>query len=219
MKSGSTPAERRLSRGLRCPTAIRAGRCGSASASTSCPITKASETSTRARRTAATFAVTRTRASTTCAFRRPTDSASSTAPAAEIELLRRCERHGAQRVAIETHSAAPQTARRFESASESLEHFAPRPDGTHLAFVARGQAFTMPLFEGAVIRHGAAAARATASREWLHDGERLVCVTDVNGYEQIAVHRADASQANRELVTAATSGASPTWSLAGRRQS
>ena len=78
-------------------------------------------------------------------------------------------------------------ARRFENASESLEQFAPNPDGTQLAFDSRGQTFTMPLFEGAAIRHGAGSKARTRLTRWLHDGERLASVTDINGYEQIAL--------------------------------
>jgi tricorn protease len=106
----------------------------------------------------------------------------------------------AERVDVETHSSAPQAVRRFENASESLEHFAPHPDGTRLAFVSRGQPFTMPLFEGAVIHHGSGSRARARLTEWLHDGKRFVCVTDVNGYEQIALHRADRS-AEPQLLT------------------
>ncbi len=94
-------------------------------------------------------------------------------------------------ISIETPSAEPQTVRRFEAASESLEHFAPHPDGTRVAFVSRGQAFTMPLFEGAVIQHGGGSRVRVRLVEWLKDGKRFVCVTDCNGYEQIAQYRAD----------------------------
>src|SRR5262249_3113193 len=73
-------------------------------------------------------------------------------------------------------------------------------DGTQLAFVSRGQAFTMPLFEGAVIRHGAGSTARVRLTEWLCDGKRFACVTDAGGYERIAVYRADAAQAP-ELVT------------------
>ena len=104
------------------------------------------------------------------------------------------------RIEIETHSAMPQTARRFEKASESLEHFVPNPDGTQLAFDSRGQEFTMPLFEGAAIRHGVGGRARTRLTQWLGDGEHLVSVTDVNGFEQIAMRRADASE-EMKLVT------------------
>ncbi|HVA28183.1 MAG TPA: hypothetical protein VNF68_08390, partial [Candidatus Baltobacteraceae bacterium] len=104
-------------------------------------------------------------------------------------------------VAIETPSSQPQTARRFEPASASLEHVAPHPDGTRLAFVSRGAAFTMPLFEGAVTQHGAGSRARTRLPEWLPDGKRFACVTDANGYEQIAVHRSEASDEPKLLTT------------------
>jgi tricorn protease len=96
------------------------------------------------------------------------------------------------RIDIATHSPAPQTTRRFENAAETLEEFAPHPDGTQLAFDARGQQFTMPLFEGAVVRHGTGSRARTRLTQWFHDGQQLVSVTDVNGFEQIAIRRTDA---------------------------
>ncbi|HTU83819.1 MAG TPA: PDZ domain-containing protein, partial [Candidatus Acidoferrales bacterium] len=104
------------------------------------------------------------------------------------------------RVDVETHSPAPQTVRRFEEASESLEHFAPHPDGTKIAFVSRGQPFTMPLFEGAVLNYGEGSRARTRLTEWLPDGKRFVCVTDVNGYEQLAIYRAENAEGPK-LVT------------------
>ncbi|HXO16676.1 MAG TPA: peptidase, partial [Candidatus Dormibacteraeota bacterium] len=105
-----------------------------------------------------------------------------------------------RRLEIETHSPMAQTARRFEKASESLEQFAPSPDGTQVAIDARGQEFTMPLFEGAAIRHGTGGRARTRLTRWLHDGDHLVSVTDVNGYEQIALRRVEASS-DLKLVT------------------
>jgi tricorn protease len=90
---------------------------------------------------------------------------------------------------VEAFSTAPQTARRFEPASESLEDFAVHPDGTRVAFVSRGQAFTMPLFEGAPVRHGRGSGERSRLARWLHDGKRFACVNDADGYERIAVYR------------------------------
>jgi tricorn protease len=109
------------------------------------------------------------------------------------------------RIAIQTPSAAPQSARRFENAADSLEDFTPHPDGTELAFDARGQQFTMPLFEGAVIRRGNGSRARTRLTQWFHDGKQLASVTDVNGYEQIALARADALSEPR-LVTSGDIG-------------
>ncbi len=63
----------------------------------------------------------------------------------------------------------------------------------------------MPLFEGAAIRHAAGGNARTRLTQWLHDGEHLVSVTDVNGYEQIAVRRSDASH-DVKLVTSGDIG-------------
>ena len=109
------------------------------------------------------------------------------------------------RLTIATHSAAPQTVRRFEPASETLEHFAPNPDGTGLAFVSRGQAFTMPFFDGAPVRHGSGSRARYRLTEWLKGGKRFVAVTDEGGFEQIAVHRADAN-AEPKFVTSGDIG-------------
>ncbi|HEY5339520.1 MAG TPA: PDZ domain-containing protein, partial [Candidatus Aquilonibacter sp.] len=88
---------------------------------------------------------------------------------------------------IATHSAAPQTARRFEHAGEGLEHFDVHPDGTSCALIARGQPFTLPFFEGATIHYGIGSGARYRLAQWLHDGKGFVCVTDLNGYEQLAV--------------------------------
>ncbi len=103
-------------------------------------------------------------------------------------------------IPIETRSAAPQTTHRFEAASESLEHFAPHPDGTSFAFVSRGQPLTMPLFEGAAIAHGVGSRARYRLVEWLRDGKQFICVTDRNGYEQLELHDAAAAEPPR-LVT------------------
>ena len=108
---------------------------------------------------------------------------------------------GTETLAVATHSAAPQRARRFEHASESLEDFSPSPDGTHVAFDARGQSFTMPFFEGAVIRHGEGSRARSRLTNWMHDGERFAYVTDLNGYEQIAIGRADAATEPKLVTT------------------
>ena len=103
-------------------------------------------------------------------------------------------------ISVSTASAAPQTARRFVHASEDFEHFAPHPDGTGLALVSRGQPFTMPYWEEAVIHHGSGSAARYRLTEWLCDGKRFACVTDRNGFEQIEIHDAAASVPPRVLT-------------------
>ncbi|GAC1387603.1 MAG: S41 family peptidase [Vulcanimicrobiaceae bacterium] len=93
-------------------------------------------------------------------------------------------------VGITAASAAPQTARRFIDASEDFEHFAPHPDGTGLALISRGQPFTMPYWEEAVIHHGIGSSARYRLTQWMPDGQRFACVTDRSGFEQIELHNA-----------------------------
>ena len=99
-------------------------------------------------------------------------------------------------ITIDTPSAAPQTVRRFESASESLEHFAPSPDGTRIALVSRGAAFAMPLFDGPVAHFGEGSRSRLRLTEWLRDGKRFVAVTDRDGFEQIALYATETGESH-----------------------
>ena len=93
-------------------------------------------------------------------------------------------------IAVTAASAAPQTVRRFLTGSEEFEEFAPSPDGTQVALIARGQAFTMPFWEEAPVAFGASGVRRRCIA-WMRDGRRFVCTTDQHGHEQIALHDLD----------------------------
>ncbi|MEO6990551.1 MAG: PDZ domain-containing protein [Candidatus Baltobacteraceae bacterium] len=104
------------------------------------------------------------------------------------------------RPAIEAPSSAPQAARRFVEIGDELEGFAPSPDGTALAVIARGRPFTMPLWEEAAVAHGDGSRVRYREAEWLHDGKRFVCVSDSGGRERIEIHTALGDEAPR-IVT------------------
>jgi len=97
-------------------------------------------------------------------------------------------------ISISTPSAQPQTVRRFESAAGELDDIAPHPDGTGMVVIARGQPYTLPFFEGAVLHRGTNSRARYRLARWMHDGKRFACVTDINGYEQIAVYADDAEE-------------------------
>jgi tricorn protease len=78
-----------------------------------------------------------------------------------------------RRLDIEVPSARTQAARRFVPAAEHLQGVMPHPQGHSLALEVRGQAFTMPLWEGAVQRHGGTGGRRRLL-QWLADGRTLV---------------------------------------------
>lgn len=120
---------------------------------------------------------------------------------AEIVLLDPRE-DTVRRVAIETPSTATQTARRFVEAGELLESFTPSPDGTSLALVTRGRAYTMPLWEEAVTEYGGDDGARRRNAVWLHDGKRVAYVDDAAGYERVAIAPADDPTAVAYLTTA-----------------
>jgi len=99
-----------------------------------------------------------------------------------------------QRLDVRAPSTPTQTARRFVEATTNLEHFAPHPDGRSLALIARGQPFTMPLWEEAVMQHGEGSRVRHRNAEWLSDGLRFVATTDEGGAERLQIHWADGSQ-------------------------
>jgi len=101
-----------------------------------------------------------------------------------------CATDRIERIEIETPSSEPQTVRRFVEICENLEHFAPSPDGTALAIVSRGRAFTMPLWEEAAVAHGKSSRTRYRLAEWLHDGARFVCISDEGGTEHLEIREA-----------------------------
>jgi tricorn protease len=96
-----------------------------------------------------------------------------------------------ERLDIQVPSARTQAARRFVPAADHLQGVQLHPDGHSLALEARGQIFTMALWEGAVKRHGVTRARRRLG-QWLADGETLVAASDASGEERIEVHGAEA---------------------------
>jgi len=98
------------------------------------------------------------------------------------------------RLDVQAPSPATQTARRFVEAAPHLEHFAPHPDGRAIALIARGQPYTMPLWEEAVIHHGLGSRVRYRHIEWLSDGERVAAVSDEGGTERVVISWADDSK-------------------------
>ncbi|GAC1658206.1 MAG: S41 family peptidase [Candidatus Elarobacter sp.] len=130
------------------------------------------------------------------------------------ELVLLDPRHGGvRRIPVRMPSNAWETARRFVDAAELLETWEPSHDGTALAIVTRGRAYTMPLWEEAVTEHPASDSAQASDDEgarrrllrWLFDDKRVVYVDDFGGYERIAVAPLDQSAAPR-YVTAADAG-------------
>lgn len=87
-----------------------------------------------------------------------------------------------------------QSVRKFVSAAEHLEHYAPHPQGHSVAIITRGQPVTMANWDGATIQHGDGSRYRYRHCEWLSDGKRFLVVSDAPGYEQLELHHADQSK-------------------------
>lgn len=111
---------------------------------------------------------------------------------AELWLFDPASEH-TQRLAIEVPSARTQAARRFVPAAEHLHGVQLHPAGHSLAVEARGQVFTMALWEGAVHRHGSVPARRRLA-QWLADGQTLVAASDASGEERLELHAAGSAR-------------------------
>lgn len=90
-----------------------------------------------------------------------------------------------RRVEVQVPSARTQATRRYVPAAEHLQGVALHPQGHSLALEVRGQAFSMPLWEGAVRRH--AGSGRVRCGQWLADGTRFVAVDDGSGEERLTL--------------------------------
>lgn len=97
-------------------------------------------------------------------------------------------------LAFEFHSPRVQRNRKFVDAARYLQDYSLHPEGHSVAITSRGQFFTMANWEKAVISHGEPNGVRYRLATWLHDGERLVVVSDAAGEERLEIHWADASR-------------------------
>lgn len=115
------------------------------------------------------------------------------------------------RIEVELYSPRVQRNRRFVEPAHYLQSYDINPHGHAVALASRGKVFTMANWEGAVFQHGEelvpngedagepeiAVRRHLAT--WLHDGQRLVAVSDAEGEEALEIHTADLSAEPKRL--------------------
>lgn len=95
------------------------------------------------------------------------------------------------KVPLDLRSPRTQRQRRFVDPARWLQSYDVHPKGTHVALRVRGMPFTMPLFDGPATQLGAREGVNHRLVNWLHDGERLVWLSDHDGEERLEVAAAD----------------------------
>jgi tricorn protease len=97
--------------------------------------------------------------------------------------------------------ARAQRGRRYVEAGEYLESAQLSPDGTELAVVCRGQAFTLAHWSGAVHSPGSARGVRYRLAQWLPNGRRLAAVAaDERPDERLVLLTTDKPESQRQLT-------------------
>jgi tricorn protease len=109
-------------------------------------------------------------------------------------------RDQSNRIDIQVPSAPRQSQRKFRSTAGSIEHISVHPQGHSLGLISRGQPFTFPFWEEAVMQHGVGSKCRYRLLSWLGSGTHFVVVNDVCGFERIELHKADQTEKPRYIT-------------------
>ncbi len=96
-----------------------------------------------------------------------------------------------KKVDIHYHSPCVQTNRKFVEASKFMEDYAIHPKGEMVSITSRGKVFSMANWEGSVLQNGTKVNARYRLGRWLHDGKRLVVVTDEKREDSLQIHYTD----------------------------
>lgn len=93
----------------------------------------------------------------------------------------------AKKVAVKYHSPRVQTNRKFVPANFYLEDYSIHPKGESVSVTSRGKVFTMSNWSGPVYQLGNKPGARYRLPAWLHDGKKLVLITDEKGEDAIQI--------------------------------
>lgn len=104
-----------------------------------------------------------------------------------------------QVVPIAWNSPQVQRYRKFVSPSRYLNTSHLHPEGHSVALTVRGKPLTMGLWEGVALQHGQTDGVRYRTARYVHDGKRLVVISDESGEENLEVFTIDGSQPPAKL--------------------
>lgn len=93
-----------------------------------------------------------------------------------------------RRVEVRLSSSRAHLVRKFVDPARYLDGYDVHPAGHSLVLTARGKAFSLGLWEGAVKQHGRENGVRYRFPRWLPDGDRLVVVSDATGEPRLEVY-------------------------------
>ena len=99
-----------------------------------------------------------------------------------------------QPVDVRYFGSRPQRNRRFITPGRYLDGYEIHPRGTHLAVTVRGKAFSLANWEGPASPLAESHGVRFRLPRWLHDGTRIVVVTDWTEQDQLEIYDAQTSK-------------------------
>jgi len=106
-----------------------------------------------------------------------------------------------RRIPLQWRSPLVQTQRKFSSAARYLENYHLHPKGYSIALTARGKLLSLAHWEGAPAQYGTREGARYRLVYWLHDGKRLIALSDHNeGEEKLALFSGEPSQEPERII-------------------
>jgi tricorn protease len=103
------------------------------------------------------------------------------------------------RVEVSYHSPRVQRNRKFVDAARYLDAYSLHPSGQAVAVTTRGKAYTFYNHEGPVVQYGKRDGVRYRQPTWLHDGRRMVVVTDEPGEETLEIYSGQPNKSPQRL--------------------
>ncbi|MCC6457680.1 MAG: PDZ domain-containing protein [Caldilineaceae bacterium] len=114
-------------------------------------------------------------------------------------FIYRLDEDTSSRVEVSYHSPRVQRNRKFVDAGRYLDGYGLHPTGQAVAVTTRGKSYTFYNHEGPVVQYGKRDGVRYRQPTWLHDGRRMLVVSDEPGEETLEVYNGKPNQSPLRL--------------------